>query len=1382
MRFLLLTVTSNAARHLVMALWLIFLLFSFSTASAQILEKVKLTQNDQGQYGGTTTIETFGTELTFFAPLVTEKEDVQFEAQVSNEVTIQNVLVGLGGQNLYDELNKPPFTGLLDILTIPSSTITIHPFSKTVSLLSENPLGNVEFEVKKREEYTLFTLAYSPTATFKLSSIDNSLSALDDFNIVEGYQIAISNDTDQRPDGTKPPFEMRMEGTIDKAKLLGEIKSLLDPDNQHPEINNFINQIPTLTLSGALNSNYDSEIAASSQINFDVGKGWKFEELGMSASIVKGAPFIVTVDGKGIIPVDGTNLRLTLGMSAEPPTAAGFTFDLVSLDPQGNQQEWYEPYGVPYIAFNHIGGDIRGDAATLIDNLSFRGNLLLGKKTASVENETRITGEMDISLDADPMQNAYYSTFTSLNLLDLVTAFEPTIDLPEEMKSILDIGVEKSEFQLDPKAKQASIAGEIAFFDYLEAGLDVRISPEEGAKIGGRVEPIAFSPAGIELFSLNSTDNSGEGAFFDIDINPLDPKISIDGEVKVLGLSGSHSDIEINKNGLVASVGMDFLALGKGELTIAGRDFTRTGQIKLTGHMKPAMSNLTDEISQFVSDQAGSVVGGFVDGILNEVFKLDDIEIDAAIDNWSTGFNLKVHYTALFGEEVLEVPVNFDFASSPENIGITVASIVAALGEELIEVAGNRVETIVFDAPIEVLNELLVVSDSNDPVEQSLISILNAPTQGMIDAFDFLSGSVKNKTFEKPNKTTVGPISSIPPGFRHFSVDFQSIYVSSADEDNGDDVFGHIYFPQTDQKLMFMPPGTNQTFLGLNEDEEKTGLRSGNSVPTTPHKKHVYVSQRHTFLDLIATLYEEDDWPDGDDELRLKKVSKGASIITVDSLEIARIDLSSFPPDQTIPQYYAFTYKEGKSRWIVNFSITPDQMITGERLLADIRAGEDGFDVFVQNLKKGGDLGAIKDQALVQALSSQNKQVLDLLLGANYGLKINSQHLDIVCSADSLFDEAMIKLAVDHLDPSQKPSANHINFVLRNSSEWLANLMMSKGGSPDHQSLQLCLQKKYYTTASEIILSHKVTPTVEDLNSAISRRDGFAFNIVFPHVMPDHSSFEKAASANDIRIFQRLHAKGPEIIMNTTPAKTAVDNDNMAIFRLCLNKTVTPDSIVVYTVSKQHTNALEYCLAQGADLKRPLLKAIEKSDAELSTLILGSDSTQNALLTQDSDYLRAAVIYSKKSSHLEIVKMLLERGANTNGYVDEKTGNTLLHIASMKGRPTPAITDVMGQEMPRPWYQKLFIRTKREHAVMETLISHGADVNVGNHKGLTPLHLAANRARKERDVELVKMMVETEGNVNACSQKGKSVYKVSDGKLVRKYLTSQGAEKKACKS
>ncbi|MEL7342760.1 MAG: hypothetical protein AAGM67_19905, partial [Bacteroidota bacterium] len=324
------------------------------------------------------------------------------------------------------------------------------------------------------------------------------------------------------------------------------------------------------------------------------------------------------------------------------------------------------------------------------------------------------------------------------------------------------------------------IAGDIAFFDYLEAGLDVKISPQEGAKIGGRLEPIEFAPAGIELFSLNSTDNSGEGASFDIDINPLDPKISIDGEVKILGMSGSHSDIEINKNGLTASVGVDFLALGKGEITITGDDFTSTGQIGLNGYLKPAMSNLTDEISQFVSDQAGSVVGGFVDGILNEMFKLDDIEIDANIDNWSTGFNLKVHYTALFGEEVLELPVNFDFASSPENIAITFANIVAALGEELIEVAGDRVETIVFDAPKEVLNELLIVSESNDPVEQAAVSILNAPIQGMLDVFEFLSGLVENKTFEKPN-APVGPIPSIPPGFRHFTIELNSIYISSCD-------------------------------------------------------------------------------------------------------------------------------------------------------------------------------------------------------------------------------------------------------------------------------------------------------------------------------------------------------------------------------------------------------------------------------------------------------------------------------------------------------------------------------------------------------------------------------------------------------------------------
>ena len=81
---------------------------------------------------------------------------------------------------------------------------------------------------------------------------------------------------------------------------------------------------------------------------------------------------------------------------------------------------------------------------------------------------------------------------------------------------------------------------------------------------------------------------------------------------------------------------------------------------------------------------------------------------------------------------------------------------------------------------------------------------------------------------------------------------------------------------------------------------------------------------------------------------------------------------------------------------------------------------------------------------------------------------------------------------------------------------------------------------------------------------------------------------------------------------------------------------------------------------------------------------------------------------------------------------------------------------------------------------MELLIEADADLTIKNKKGWTALHVASNRARNKKAVRLVKLMVEKEANINACTHKSKTVYKIADGRKTKRFLRSKGARKKGC--
>ena len=124
-----------------------------------------------------------------------------------------------------------------------------------------------------------------------------------------------------------------------------------------------------------------------------------------------------------------------------------------------------------------------------------------------------------------------------------------------------------------------------------------------------------------------------------------------------------------------------------------------------------------------------------------------------------------------------------------------------------------------------------------------------------------------------------------------------------------------------------------------------------------------------------------------------------------------------------------------------------------------------------------------------------------------------------------------------------------------------------------------------------------------------------------------------------------------------------------------------------------HVNIVEFLLQNGASIDQDygyfLDKAAREGNEDLTKLVLN-----DVPMIENPNFLDFALLVAAQAGHVNIIKMLIERGANVNCY---DNGGTALHYSAQNGHIS----------------------------VVETLLNAGADFNKADYNGQTPLHLAA---------------------------------------------------------
>ncbi|MEZ4857217.1 MAG: hypothetical protein R2781_00215 [Flavobacteriaceae bacterium] len=1288
---------------------------------------------------------TDGIDLTAHFVNAGELESITAVFPSANEMTLKAFLQHLAG-DMDTTLANPLTSALLDKIPIPLVNFIVFPNDKRISFFNtdaENPEVSI---VKEGNEYH-FTIQYSTPNDFKFVSINSALSVLDDINVMENIQIAITNEGEESNNPLRLEISSRFRATDFLKKALNT------------------KSFPEAQFTGSIDTKFNMAFAADLLLNFDLGNNVTFE--GVGVSIAKQAAGIqLMMNGSLVIPVDDTRLRLALGLGLDPvgPALNG-TFDLQSVGAENSGiVEWQEPFGIPNFTFKSIGGDIGGNAATLVDNIGLRADMKLGIIPTDTLTDRRVSGKMDTHLDVNLSQSHYKIKIDNLTLISIIEAFTSDgVDIPEEVRQFLMTGINNAEIDLDPSSTSFSIKGDASFFNVVNGKVDIRLS-DSGFVFSGDMDPINLALGGIDILGIHAKGNKKKGVHFLMGMEGV-PKVDMSGALSLFGSELAGSEMKIDANGIYLKADASLGSFASGSLIIEGRDFLNSQQLK--AHLGLNPPDIMGEIKSFVREEGGAVAGEIVDFIL-PTFRIDTLSFGTMLDKFTVGAQAEVKYTVGLGNSyrtrTLYVDVDVDF-NSPEKIPETTAKIIAALGEQILYIFGDLAE-IVFEAVLAVAEEAVAVLVAG---AEAFAEGVTAAAEAIGHAFETLGQDIVALVTPRdfPDAAYKGPADIIKTGYRHYELQlsvegsgdrkyYGSMGLSLHQPGHGpgpfkekkpfqgtidmitgallDDLLKEIT-PQYIPADAYISEGDNLFLIGRDEDKMKTYNKLLPNEQLTI-SKHFYV-----------------------------KDTKDASL-TLNCL-IYRYDKTIFDPDDAflfLPSIIDDMYKNNnKGYWEKNLpyynidggllriypKLIAHPMMTGELLLADIRNQHN--DALQEKIRKGGDIKAIGRDAILAAIETHNLEVIAFL----NQIEVHPTLGDFETVLQSYYQDDLALLVFNSLKDYSGVTPDHMQQVLAINQPWLGKLLLEKGLQPNNTNLSTAFSKRAYKLAREI-MSKGVTPTVSDLNAAVTKGDRLVTEICLLTVEPTSEMLLTAATNKDTEIFKMLFPKVRDKSLLEEIAQVAWENNSLEM--------------------------LQMVVATGVDSKKLLIQSIAK--AKMGAIGVIGTHSKVPIQFNDPEYLYTAVEYSKRGSHAGVAQYLLEKGAKPDTYLDSVTGNSLLHIVSKRRRKNNKENRFqIGLFNGKPLYFPNIFKRPRDYQLMELFLDYGADVNLKNKKGWTPLHYGADRARNKKSYKLVKKMVEEGGaNVNACTNKQRTVLKEANGSKTKKYLKSKGARKAGCTS
>lgn len=188
---------------------------------------------------------------------------------------------------------------------------------------------------------------------------------------------------------------------------------------------------------------------------------------------------------------------------------------------------------------------------------------------------------------------------------------------------------------------------------------------------------------------------------------------------------------------------------------------------------------------------------------------------------------------------------------------------------------------------------------------------------------------------------------------------------------------------------------------------------------------------------------------------------------------------------------------------------------------------------------------------------------------------------------------------------------------------------------------------------------------------------------------------------------------------------------------------------------------------------------VHNCDLKIVECLLKFGADVNYCAIDDITPLRRAI----ELKNFEMTEFLLKNGANANG--KGVWGISLLkHVLSNKGFQMAELLVQYGADV------NAFEDSKRtalcstvlnicDLEVVEWLLKKGADPNIKNSYGKTPLYYASLQAKSEKKIEVIKLLVDYGATVEDCDFAGISIYKKYVEESTKEAYGTAGASTKA---
>ncbi|MFK8102005.1 MAG: hypothetical protein AB8G15_05765 [Saprospiraceae bacterium] len=517
-----------------------------------------------GVFGGKAHIGTAESNLEYKFP-----GDFVFTTNLPT-VDLSPVIQDLCGTQAMMGISVPDSISNLKLTDI---KIKAAPKQKYFSLSGTSPIGNSELIITKNKQGKwAFITGFSPAAHWRFSSIDSTLTPLDNLNLSNSMLVlssAATKDTPlsiiQVPDNLSISRGLTFMAALNLSEL--GVKDLMN--------------IEMLTISTTIDRNpANIKLAAGIAGHFKITDSVSMGDMNFFLKPVP-SNFELGISGSVLAKIGDSDLNFVGTMGIRPiERSAAFAVTMLGI--------WKEPFDIKGLQIGNValevGIGIVPPPAVAAPIVGIAGTMAIGS----------VTGSAAVKFDtANPNKSMIAASFNRLFLREVIETFcdkKVLTKIPKEIKNtVLAVGLEDVGVYVVP---QPTSIGELAYEQgfRFEGKLSIAdfnaqfyflLSYQEGFAIKASMDPIRIG----KVFALEGSGNY-PGPTLDIDLR-LGKKagVVIAGHAKLLGLQ-AETLVTISDQGFLFFVEGKIFDVFVASLTVSGGNLKKGGDFYIKAVMR----------------------------------------------------------------------------------------------------------------------------------------------------------------------------------------------------------------------------------------------------------------------------------------------------------------------------------------------------------------------------------------------------------------------------------------------------------------------------------------------------------------------------------------------------------------------------------------------------------------------------------------------------------------------------------------------------------------------------------------------------------------------------------------------------------------------------